>query len=249
MLQIVEQTLWRLRFSNHARVLAELALVRIAKLENLEALAEMVAEVRSGIIPTPTTAEVAKKKAELRPAPSPLTTPSSVSPVAANGHGNLGDSRRETASASVQPANAPSQAAQSPQPIVTPHALSAENALELFRQAAASLGDMTADSAAQASAAAIRAPNQLAVTFPAKYNFGKTLCERPDRTARLEQALAELVGQRVKLEFLLEATPADGPSTPPAPPRPPSARQRNAELMKNPLVRRAAELFDAHPVL
>ena len=41
--------------------------------------------------------------------------------------------------------------------------------------------DMTADSARQASAAAIRAPNQLVVTFPAKYNFGKTVCEAPTR--------------------------------------------------------------------
>ena len=249
MLQIVEQTMWRLRFSNHARVLAELALVRIAKLENLEALADLVAEVRSGIIPTPTTAEAAKKKAELRPPVAQQIAPNGAPPAAANGHGNLGDARCETASASVQPANATSQAAQSPEPTAAPHALNAENALELFRQAAASLGDMTADSAAQASAAAIRAPNQLAVTFPAKYNFGKTLCERPDRTARLEQALAELVGERVKLEFVLEAAPANGPSNPSALPRPPSARQRNAELMKNPLVRRAAELFDAHPVL
>ena len=47
-MQIVEQTLWRLRFSSHARVLAELALVRIARLEGLERLSDLIAELRSG---------------------------------------------------------------------------------------------------------------------------------------------------------------------------------------------------------
>ena len=109
-----------------------------------------------------------------------------------------------------------------------------------------------ASSAATASAAgpANRAPNQLAVIFPAKYNFGKTFCER--RAARLEEKLAELVGGPVKLEFVL-ADAVRRHRTPPKarqPVRPASSRERMAQILKtSPLVRRAAELFDAHPVL
>jgi len=169
--------------------------------------------------------------------------------VGSNGHEETAGRPRETASGSVRRTEDSAAPATLSQPAATVQPLTHENALEMFRQAAASLGDMTADSAAQASAAAIRAPNQLAVVFPAKYNFGKTFCQQPDRAARLEQALAELVGQRVRLEFVLEAAPADSAGAQPAAPRPPSARQRTAELMKNPLVRRAAELFDAHPAL
>jgi DNA polymerase-3 subunit gamma/tau len=47
-LQIIEQTLWRLRFSTQARTLAEMALVRIAKLDDLDRLSDLIAEFRSG---------------------------------------------------------------------------------------------------------------------------------------------------------------------------------------------------------
>jgi hypothetical protein len=48
---------------------------------------------------------------------------------------------------------------------------------------------MTADHARAAAEIAIRAPNQLAVIFSAKYNFSKAFCERPDRLAKLEEAV------------------------------------------------------------
>ncbi|MEA1952134.1 MAG: DNA polymerase III subunit gamma/tau, partial [Planctomycetota bacterium] len=47
-MQIIEQTLSRLRQSTQSRILAELALVRICALEDLDELAALVAEVQSG---------------------------------------------------------------------------------------------------------------------------------------------------------------------------------------------------------
>ena len=52
-LQIIEQTLWRLRFSTQARTLAELALVRIARLDDLERLSDLIAELRTGVPAAP----------------------------------------------------------------------------------------------------------------------------------------------------------------------------------------------------
>ncbi len=47
-LQIVDHTLSRLRYSTQGRTLAEMALVRIAALENLDDLADLIEQVRSG---------------------------------------------------------------------------------------------------------------------------------------------------------------------------------------------------------
>ncbi len=74
-MQILDQTLTRLRYSTQGRTLAEMALVRIADLENLSELAEVIAELRDrapagGSAPAPpaartapsTTTSAAKKK-------------------------------------------------------------------------------------------------------------------------------------------------------------------------------------------
>jgi DNA polymerase-3 subunit gamma/tau len=48
MLQILDQSLTRMRSSGHAHVLAEMAVVRLARLEDLESLAEAVDRVAAG---------------------------------------------------------------------------------------------------------------------------------------------------------------------------------------------------------
>ena len=66
MVQILDQTAARLRMSLHGRTLAELAIVRICALENLDDLAGLVAELRGqGGADAP--AEPAKKNIEPRP--------------------------------------------------------------------------------------------------------------------------------------------------------------------------------------
>ena len=48
MAQILDQTLVRLRQSTHVRTLVEVALVRLCKLEDLDALPGLVAQLRDG---------------------------------------------------------------------------------------------------------------------------------------------------------------------------------------------------------
>ncbi len=48
MMQILDQTIARLRYSTHPRTLAELALVRICTLEQLDALSAIVAGLKDG---------------------------------------------------------------------------------------------------------------------------------------------------------------------------------------------------------
>ena len=47
-MQILDQTLSRMRYSTQGRILAELALVRICELEDLDELSETIAQLRSG---------------------------------------------------------------------------------------------------------------------------------------------------------------------------------------------------------
>jgi len=77
MLQVLDQTAARLRTSVHSRTLAEMAIVRIASLEDLDDLAMLVAAVRDGAA-LPAAAQVpAAQQAgpALRPAPIQQTAP------------------------------------------------------------------------------------------------------------------------------------------------------------------------------
>ena len=49
-MQILDQTLSRMRYSTQGRILAELALVRISQLEDLDELSEVIAQLQSGAV-------------------------------------------------------------------------------------------------------------------------------------------------------------------------------------------------------
>jgi DNA polymerase-3 subunit gamma/tau len=224
-MQILDQTLARLRYSTHGRTLAELALVRIAHLDDLDNLADLTAELRgaapAGASATRTTSALppAKKKAELSlpsdeaPAPNQLPAESNRS----------------------RPADGTYQ-----------EPLNPEIARQIWELALAQVEDMTADHARKAGEVRPGAADQLAVVFGAKYNFHKQQCERADRAAKLEAALANVSGRRIRLQFVTVDEPVESSA---AEPRQISPRQRKAELeaeiRNRPAVKRAIELFDA----
>jgi hypothetical protein len=104
------------------------------------------------------------------------------------------------------------------------------------------LDDMTVDFAAHASSVATFGPNRLVVRFPGMYNSSKTFCERPERKAKLEEALSQVGGQDWRLEF--EIVPGDTRPSPVAPPKT-SRHQQKRRIATHPLVERAMELFEA----
>jgi DNA polymerase-3 subunit gamma/tau len=109
-----------------------------------------------------------------------------------------------------------------------------------------SLPGFGAEHAKHFARVAMTGPNRLVVSFRPAYTFSKTVCERPEQKAKFEQALAELTGQRIMVEFtLLEDSPAVTEKTAArvVPPH-----QRMLQVAQHPMVRRAAELFGARPV-
>jgi DNA polymerase-3 subunit gamma/tau len=229
-MQILEQAIYRLRFSTQPRTVAELALVRIATLENLLDLNSVSLRVESGsgALPAPTAAAPIKKNSL------------EVS------------SERVTASQSAPPQNEAPAAVPQTTPLASPADLTGKDVTQIWRQGIALLGDdILGHNAANASkvtltssAQANSAPNRLVIAFPARYNFAKVFCERPDQLPRIEQVVGQIAGGTVKLEFVFDEAAA--PETPVKNERK-SIDRRNlvTEASGNPLVQKALEVFDA----
>jgi DNA polymerase-3 subunit gamma/tau len=267
--QILDHTLTRARQSVHVRTLAELAVVRICSLENLDDLARVISALKRNGGPLPVADQGRHNAAKeprsrqsppnssidaapaLRPPPSisnqtgadaaaaPAAT-TLASPPQPNDHGSSQPIKTPSVGAPAAPEGA--QAA----PDTTssePEPLSQENARRMWDETLAAMGDMTAENASRYTGVAISAPNTLEITFSAKYTSSKTFCERPERARQLEQAMTEAVGSPVQLVFKVQTPDSTSPTRP-------KPRQSQRELMRekaaNPMVRKAMELFDGH---
>jgi len=256
-MQIIDQALSRLRFSTQPRTLAELALVRLAKLEDLEELSRLIGQLRQGLpsvaatglpsVPLTGVPSDAKKKAG-DPRPQVTLTAAPPALLVSAGTADQNGLEHESQRAAPEPTSGIERLAGEPESVRGPAIeITPANAGPLWDQALADMGDMLARQAACYESVAIPAPNWLVVRFAEKYTSFKTSCERPEHTARLEQALYRVSGCRVRLEFaIVEKTPAESAEQPPQRGR--GSTQRLAERSQHPMVRRATELFGAEPV-
>ncbi|HUG69061.1 MAG TPA: DNA polymerase III subunit gamma/tau [Pirellulaceae bacterium] len=213
-IQILDQSITRMRQSPHTRALLEIALVRVCQLESLEDLAGIVSQLRSGLAPAPA-----------RPAAASGQPPPSAGPAE--------EKKTEKISEASPQLTVPDR----PAPLIN-----AESATSIWQQAIAKIEDMTADYAAFCDRVAISAPNRLVASFKASYTLQKESCEKPERKARIEQALQQITGQRIHVDFEVRREEAIGVSRPQ--PRP-SLRQKMRDIEKQPLVKQAIDMFEA----
>ena len=209
--QILDLT--RIRQSMHERTQAEMALVRICKLEDLQQLSELIARLEAGDMPA---GEAAR------------ATPAKSKPTA----------KKKTDGVSTAPPDRP-EPASAP---AAATALSAESVPLVWKKMLANLGDMTAEQASFSDRIAISAPNELVVSFRAKYNSHKAFCDRPEPRAKLERAFASATGQtiRIRFETLDDEVGSEVPR-----PTTVSYKERMRQAMSEPMVRQAMELFEA----
>ncbi len=237
-LQIVDEALLRMRQSTHSRMLAEAALVRLCRLEQLDMLSALVGSLESG--------GSAKPQATARPRPT--VPPAAAQKKTLNGSP---DKRVDPAHAEIPPrpvTNGPSRGAEStavPVAVSTTspaRALSDGNLHSIWQDALGELDGMTHLHASRSTARAISGPNRLAIQFPQTYTSSKAFCERPQQRQWLEQALEKVVGSVVRVEF----TVSDDPQQPAQKhqPKVPQAQLRK-QVASNALVQKAVELFDA----
>jgi len=236
MAQILDQTLSRLRQSTHVRTLVEVGLVRLCKLDDLDALPWLVAELRGessgGRSQEPGarsqgTGIVGRNAAMLPPESAKQAEPSSEAQKKTS---DVNDAVSAGATSTADEAAA----------------LDYQSAADFWRQTLAEIGDMTADFAARAERIAISGPNRLVVSFRKAYTQAQQYCERPERRQKLEQTLSKIAGRNIRLDFatLPDESPAAASVERPAAKSPVNRRQRQQELLRNPLIRKAAELFD-----
>ncbi|MCC7083791.1 MAG: DNA polymerase III subunit gamma/tau [Pirellulales bacterium] len=255
-LQILDHTLSRLKYVTYPRTVAELGLVRICQLEDLDALSQLIAQLRQGAplseaSPGAGAMPAAKKKYEPSVIPPTTSASSTQNGTATGGHassslkpcpsgGGIHHELHEPALESSLPVGRDSVELPSVQPANLD--LTPETALLLWRESAARLGGLAADNALQATMASVVPPNQLVVSFPKKYNFAKQLCERPDTMRQLLEVLSQNALGQVRLTLQVAD---DGPVEPVEPARVSSTRQRLFEVCRQPFVRRTMEVFDA----
>lgn len=225
-MQILDQTLSRLRYSTQGRMLAELALVRIASLEQLDDLSQLIAQLQDGA--------GTRAGGAARPEPSRSISGPEASQVAA---------KKKAEPSGVVPPEEIDEGV--PAATGTMEVLTSANAGQTWSQAIAGLKGFTAICAKQFDRVASPAPNRLVVSFRPRYTLAKSYCTQ--HTSHFEQALREQTGQTIRVEFeLMEEAPGGVPA--PEPAKVVSPQQRLMEVANHPMVRRAKELFGAQPV-
>jgi DNA polymerase-3 subunit gamma/tau len=247
MIQVLDHTSSRMRGSLHTRTLAEMAVVRLAHLDDLDNLSAVVTELRTN---TPAAGDSGVKK-NISPAPVAAPTPSLPSslasslapppapravmapPIEAPASLDNGVSHR------VDPPAVPTTAA-----LVT---LTDDSVKQAWKQVVANLGGMLEHQAEVARDVRLASDGSVVVTFAASDQFSRDMCDSPNNRQVLERALAQHLGRGVSLKFALDQSVAVEIPTASAPPRPVSQRQLQSEVAERPFVAKAVELFAADP--
>jgi DNA polymerase-3 subunit gamma/tau len=227
--QVLDQAAARLRVSTQVRTLAEMALVRICRLQDLDDLAALVEQLKTGAPAAPS--------APRRPTP---LAPASAAANAAKKNGITEPAT--TAKGEPSPPPAKPQAVSSPAgkaaaaPAVVK--LDADSAEPIWKQTLDRLTGMVAESAAAANRISVDAAGRLVASFP--NDFYRKECQR--NLARIQAALASICGGQVALVLATHEEASPTPATPR-----PTAKQQQMEIAAQPFVQKAMELFDGDP--
>jgi DNA polymerase-3 subunit gamma/tau len=219
-LDILSSTRARLRGSSHGRVLVEMALVRLARLESLVPLSQVAQWLTQ-----PRGAED-RKSPPRPPASAGSTTRLSEPPEAA----------KKKADSAAEPA-----------PVQDPVSLTAESLPRLWPEILAQIGPMHKASVEKAGLPAIIGPNTLVLSFAAEYNHQREYCQESSRVARIEEAMHKLTGRAwgLRIESASDG-PRDSLPTPENTDTPvPRTRKQRAEVEQEPLIKRAADVLEA----
>ena len=204
-MQILAESKARMHRVSYGRALAELALVRISLLEDLDRLDDLIAQLKGGVVVSQVATAVprninANQGAGSSPPPT-LPAPQTLS-------------SRSTPTGQAEKKNdvvAPlvPKAAPGPVPNVNDSNLEQKPKFEwkpgcekdLQSIIADRLNDIAGTSVRRASSLAIIGPNVLEFSIPINYDVERKTLERPDTVVRLESILAEVVGQPIRVRF------------------------------------------------
>lgn len=285
-MQVLDYALGRMKFATHDRVLAEMAIIRLARLGELAYVQQVIEWLRKGqftqaagqpapAVPPPAAfasrpaAAVSQAGANVPPAAQPscpshaeraaATSPETPAPwpafpstpapsaTAKTGSQAIDEAKselqrnqaahRQAAAAKASPVRSPQGQGTPPELPLTP-----ENAAAIWSKAAESVGGMASDHARQFCRATVLGDKKLVITFRKDKAFCQKYCTNPAVKAKFERAVRALAGPEVELEIALaEEDETEVPAVP--------ASERSLfDLLQEPMVRKAADIFGARPV-
>jgi DNA polymerase-3 subunit gamma/tau len=224
----------RARGSNHGRVLLEMALVRLSRLEDLvplSQLAQLLGPAQDG---------GGARTASPRPA--------AHAPAAGASAAQAPRVTLPPESAKKKERNGSETSVNTPQLALTPESLP-----QLWPQVLEQVGLFLANHLRKAHSIAILGPNTLALHFASSYNHSYERCQEPAQVSAVEQVLQRLTGQVWKAR--MEMTSGEpGPSASLAPGAEDTetslarARREKEEALQAPLLKRAVEVLGAQYV-
>lgn len=270
-LEIAADTKQKMQRTTFGRALAELALVRIAQLRDLEQLSVLIAELKSGGSGSPGGRPDLTAAPQLRSTPR-LTTPGSASvpttsPVqdpekkndaALTAHAALtarGDRHIERPA----PESGQSDSRGPGDDVESPRSSAETGATEAATTSAVAIPwgpecsgkvllalqerfpDIIGTYLKHVVSTAIIGPNQLEFSFPVRYDIHRRACERSEVLSRLEAAATELTGVPVRLRFGVSQQEAAPPQRSEV--KAPAARSRTVEDPTDPLVAEVGRVF------
>jgi DNA polymerase III subunit gamma/tau len=268
-IQILDESLVRMRSSVAAVALLEVALVQICQLEQLAsipALLDRIAQAGSGRSGgNPAAAPQAQKKNDeplnqppntdaVQPAAGPeegesqSAIPVSRSASSTSGRPDTptpaGNGHTESPSASEPESGSLARENKGFEDGATANALDngSSDALSQWKRAIAPMDGLLADYASVAVAVEPIGSKQWKIIFPAGASQPKEYCEQSEKRAELQQCLRVALGRDIALQFAV----LDGPAAPAAKPVSNSAlrAQKLREMSNHPYVKRLCEVLD-----
>jgi DNA polymerase-3 subunit gamma/tau len=236
-LQILAEAKARMKGVTYGRAIAELALVRMSTLEDLDSLTQLIEQARRGISPTtalPTRPSVEKK--------NDTVTPMDAGRRTADGKASTDEMSRPLADSPTEES--------SPSTVRPP---SSTIAFEPGSEAAiltaiqARLTDLLGSHVKNVRRLMIAGPNRLVFGFGNGYDLSKQYCERPEQLARLANVARELLGRTVSIGLVSEEGSGDQAAPRATALRPVMATSR-AESTTDPFLQHVKSVFGANVV-
>jgi len=224
----------RMRATQHTRILAEMTIVRLGRLDNLVALADLAQMMNSQGVPAEKATSAAQPTARMVAPPEEkkkqVAEPTATAPALDN---------------QTQRSTSPSVKSTSDVDVIP---LTEGNLQQIWQKVVANAGPMLGSELAKASNVAIFGPNTLALHFSQSYNAERGRYLDPSRLTRVEEILSAITGVKcgVRLEMAYRDEPAEvvepaGPAAPPVN----EQRRRTGEMAAHPLIARALETLGA----
>ena len=252
-MQVLAETVSRTRWTRQSRALADLALVRIATLEQLDGVVGLLQQLADGTVAAPVAdpkPAAQKKRADEPPVEAAVTSrPAEVVDVQDSDQDmEEGQPVEDPISASPVESESESDTDTDTEKVVEPDVaedvsvpttpLETGREERIWGEVTGQISDLLREHVERVDRVAISGPNRLDLVFPAEYDFHKRFCERPEVMKRLEQLLQDVTGGVVQVRLILEETETAEATT-----EAPATEESTVEA--DPMVEEAQNVFGA----